>query len=450
MKWVYFLASLPVAAGGIFISACVSDVPVTPDGGGVDSGQQGSDSGVGGDSGNTGDSSSDAPSVTYHAFGDNGVWSTVDIKPLVGTTTYFGAAFDDKYMYFAPVFGSAKVARLDTTSPSYTTPSSPQWQEYDLASSTPAGTSYVGAVRAGKYIYFVPEYIATNKAILARYDSTSGSFSTGWTTMDLATVGADAIYLGGTYDGRYVYLAGNSNYGAPKVRFARYDTQGVMTSAASWQVIDPSVLIDANAYGYKGAAYDGRYVYYVPRNTGGQPGGLVVRYDTQATFTQAGAWSKYDLVPNVNINAKGFTGAVFDGRYLYFIPSINTTFVARYDTQQPFTTQGSWSTFDVTTANPNAKGFFGGAFDGRYVYLVPGNNGTSNGLTVRYDTTVSFGSTSSWTSFDIASVNAGAVGFAGAGFDGRYIYYVPAITTVVARFDAKNPPSLPPMLGSFL
>lgn len=437
--------------GAGVLAACVGDTPANvPDGGGDAT----ADSAPPGDSGSdvaADAADADAAGPVYNDLGANNVWSTVDLNPLTGTTTYFGTAFDGKHMYFAPYSNTAKVARLDTTSSSFTTPASPQWEDFDLGTASPAGTAYVGAVFDGKYVYFIPSYISTNKSILARYDTTSSSFSTGWTTLDLATVGADAIYLGGAFDGRYLYLAGNSNYGAPQVRFARYDTQGSLSSASSWLVIVPTTLVDANAYGFKGAAFDGRYVYYVPRNTGpSPPGGLVVRYDTQSAFDQAGSWSKYDLVPNVNVNAKGFTGAVFDGRYLYFMPSSGTTFVARYDTQQPFTTQGSWSTFDVTTANTNAKGFYGGAFDGRYVYLVPGNNGTANGFLMRYDTTTAFGSTSSWAGFDIASVNAGAVGFAGAGFDGRYVYFVPAVSTVVARFDAKSPPSLPPALGSFL
>ena len=96
------------------------------------------------------------------------------------------------------------------------------------------------------------------------------------------------------------------------------------------------------------------------------------------------------------------------------------------------------------------KGFFGTVFDGRYVYLVPGNNGTPNGFVTRYDTTAAFGSTTSWQTFDVASTNSGAVGFAGGGFDGRYVYLVPGDGTVVARFDSRTPAALPAQLGSFL
>ena len=116
-------------------------------------------------------------------------------------------------------------------------------------------------------------------------------------------------------------------------------------------------------------------------------------------------------------------------------------------TQAAFGLPGSWTTFDVSTVNAGAKGFFSAAFDGRYVYLVPYNNGAYHGIVTRYDTQAAFGTSGSWTTFDVSTVNAGAKGFNGAAFDGRYVYLVPnyngADHGIVTRFDAKSPPSLP-------
>lgn len=428
--------------------ACVGDSSVPPSDSGIDGTTDVTTADVVKDGPSEAES---GPSVTYNDMAASNVWATVDVSPQSGSTSFAGSAFDGRYLYLSPVSGS-KALRLDTKSSSFTTAASPQWDVFDLTTLTPAGTSYFGAVFAGKYVYYVPTYDVSSKAILARYDTTSTSFQTGWVTLDLSTVGMDAIYLGGVYDGsRYVYLVGNSNYtGSPITRFARLDTTGTLGSTSSWLAIDPTMLIDPNAWGYKGGAFDGRYVYYIPRNTGGMPGGLAVRYDTQSTFTQAGSWSKYDLVPNVNANAKGFAGAAFDGRYLYMMPEVGTNFVARFDTQQPFAVSGSWSTFNVSSVNTNASGFAGTVYDGRYVYLVPEDNGTPNGFVTRYDTTAAFGSTMSWQTFDIASINSAAVGFYGGGFDGRYVYFVPAYKTTVARFDSRSPAGLPPALGSFL
>ena len=48
------------------------------------------------------------------------------------------------------------------------------------------------------------------------------------------------------------------------------------------------------------------------------------------------------------------------------------------------------SYFDTTTVNSNSTGFTGGVFDGRYIYLVPYNNGSIFGQITRYDTTRPF------------------------------------------------------------
>src|SRR5262245_51480414 len=44
-------------------------------------------------------------------------------------------------------------------------------------------------------------------------------------------------------------------------------------------------------------------------------------------------------------------------------------------TYNDLTDPSKWAAFDVSTVNPKAKGFIGAGFDGRYLYLVPYNNG---------------------------------------------------------------------------
>jgi hypothetical protein len=76
-----------------------------------------------------------------------------------------------------------------------------------------------------------------------------------------------------------------------------------------------------------------------------------------------------------------------------------------------------------------------------------------DGLVVRYDTTADFGQATSWSSFDTTSLSQAAHGFFGAVFDGEYLYLVPSGNSVVVRFHAKTPrslPALPQFQGSFL
>ncbi|MHC4779328.1 MAG: IPT/TIG domain-containing protein [Planctomycetota bacterium] len=65
-----------------------------------------------------------------------------------------------------------------------------------------------------------------------------------------------------------------------------------------------------------------------------------LREDTSIT-----AWSAFD-----SGREAGFFGAAFDGRYVYFVPHENNTGkhseVVRYDTTGGFSVQGSWSSFD--------------------------------------------------------------------------------------------------------
>jgi len=214
--------------------------------------------------------------------------------------------------------------------------------------------------------------------------------------------------------------------------------------------------VNPSASGFIGGIFDGRYLYLVPHNNGAHSG-IMARYDTQAPFGTGTSWSSLGI-STTNTSAIGFQGGTFDGRYVYLAPINNGAFdglVPRYDTRSGFTSGSSWVTVNVTTTvNSAAKGFFGGAFDGRYVYFVPNFSGTFDGVIARYDTQLAFQSAGSWNTFDVANVNANATGFIGAVFDGRYLYLVPGTqndntpSSTVARFDAKQPPALWPLCAN--
>src|SRR5207253_690359 len=98
---------------------------------------------------------------------------------------------------------------------------------------------------------------------------------------------------------------------------------------------------------------------------------------------------------------KGFEGATFDGRYVYFVPyglGAQSGVVARFDTLGQFDKSAAWATFDVTAVNANAKGFIGATFDGRYLRLVPNDNSIAlDGLVANLDTGAQFDAKQSWT-----------------------------------------------------
>ncbi len=328
---------------------------------------------------------------------------------------------------------------LDELDPgSFTDPTS--WETYDAGANgvgvDPDG--YRGVVDDGRYLYFAPygDGVTYHGEVL-RYDTT-GAFSApgSWSTFDPSAngVGTTPIgYAGAVFDGHHIYF---SPYGSRHGEVLRYDTQATFDSAGSWAAFDPGANgVGTDPDGYLGAVWDGRYVYFSPFDNGGTKHGEVLRYDTQAAFTAAGSWAAFDPGANgVGTDPDGFVGAAFDGRYLYLAPFDNGTDfhgeVLRYDTQAAFNAAGSWTTFDpgANGVGSGADGFAGVVFDGRHLYFVPSQNaGGRHGEVLRYDTAGGFSAAGSWTAFDPGANGVGndPDGFRGATFDGRHLYFVP-------------------------
>jgi hypothetical protein len=323
---------------------------------------------------------------------------------------------------------------------------------------------FIGGAYDGRYVYFVPYNNGAYDGVMARFDTQdAGGFGapSAWSTFDIATVNANARgFVSAAFDGRYIYLAPHYN-GAYHGTTARYDTQASFTDAASWQVFDASTA-NAGAKGYLGTAFDGRYIYYAPYYNGTAYHGLLLRFDTQAAggYMDKTSWSTFDMGASFNANAVGFYAVTFDGKYLYLgqyydgagaVPGYGG-YMVRYDTTASFTATASYALFNAASLNAGAQGFVGAGFDGRYVFFSPHYDGTNySGVVVRYDSQgAGFATASAWNAYDVGvNVNANAKGFHGVGFDGQYMYFVPntpsATTTggVIARFNAKTPAWLP-------
>jgi uncharacterized protein YfaQ (DUF2300 family) len=379
----------------------------------------------------------------------------------------------------------------DIDQPSY-------WSFFDTTAVSPRASGFAGAAFDGRYVYLVPQNAAGTGAVVTRYDKTMTFVNpASWSTFDPTTVLVDGGTLGfngGTFDGRYVYLVPLETGVA-----VQYDTQASFSSTTSWSTFDTRTL-SSGTEGFAGAAFDGTYVYLVPNQVGSSPSSTVLRYNPTAPFGAQLSWSTFDASAT-GPGAAGFVGAVFDGRYIYFVPNLFSIIlrydvkgqfgaaaswtaldtnlvivneqgffggvfdgdfiylvphtggvVARFDTRLELEAQAAWSQFDTTSLSPQAAGFSGGAFDGRYVYLVPFNDGALDGVVARYDTTLSFTTASAWSTFGVNTLGSSAQGFVGGLFDGSYIYLVPGVNGTVARFNASTAPvtlGLPAFHGSF-
>ncbi|MCU0722222.1 MAG: hypothetical protein MUC63_01140 [Planctomycetes bacterium] len=314
------------------------------------------------------------------------------MKPTIG---YAGGAFDGRYVYFVPYADGtsrhARVLRFDTQASGFSAAGS--WSAFDAGSlgSMPANSGYDGAVYDGaRYVYFVP-YGDQNYAhgTALRYDKTQNFLSpSSWEVFNAGAV--DALdtrgYYGGAFDGRYVYFVPFANGAAGfHGNVLRFDTAaaGGFASAASWSAYGASLTDGLATVGYKGAAFDGTYVYFVPFRDGpSSQHARVLRYDTRADFKTAGSWSAFETPAVDGLVTKGYVGAVFDGRHVLFVPyqqdaspyAVFHANVLRYDTTAGFKSAASWEAFDAgSVGGLNTKGMKYACRAGDYVYFAPYN-----------------------------------------------------------------------------
>lgn len=287
------------------------------------------------------------------------------------------------------------------------------WSSYDVTANVDASLhSYVGGTFDGRYVYFVPNE-APNLAL--RYDTT-GAFAApaSWSTFDTESVDINAYgFMGAVFDGRYVYYVPWYSSGAVSNTMARYDTTAPFTSSTSWSIVSPPLA------GYQGGTFDGRYVYMAQRTSGAGP---LVRYDT-TNADAASPWSTFDMVSADN-QAYWLFGALFDGRHVY-VESTSTGYIAQYDTTAALDAGASYGFFDVG-ASLGVAGLTNGAFDGRYVYFT-------GRKIARYDSLAPFTTVGSWSAVDATTVTASGC-ILGA-FDGRYVYFLGNGSPRITRYD---------------
>ena len=258
-----------------------------------------------------------------------------------------------------------------------------------------------------------------------------------WSQMNMSTAqgGAtlDVAYGGTAFDGKYVYFVPTNSD-----TFIRFDTQGVFTAASDWEQMNMSTAqggVALNA-AYYDALFDGRYVYFVPYDSD-----TFIRFDTQGVFTSAGDWGRMSMSTAQGGAAldAAYGGTAFDGRYVYFTPQNSDTFI-RFDTQGVFTTASDWDRMNMSTAQSGAEldnAYFGASFDGRYIYHTPRNSDTF----VRFDTQGVFASAGDWSQMSVSIVQGGALSdnaYGASSFDGRYMYFAAYSSDTFVRFDTQG------------
>ncbi|HIH44433.1 MAG TPA: hypothetical protein HA257_04975 [Candidatus Methanoperedenaceae archaeon] len=385
--------------------------------------------------------------VDARAFNDSASYSFYDTSSANSSSGgYFRAASVGQYIYFAPYYNYVTsqyhgvVMRYDTTE---VFDLSGSYAFFDMASVNASAKGYKGVTTDGKYLYFSPFFNGVIHGMIARYN-TSADFNapSSYDFYDVSGMNSSAKGLyGNVFDGRYVYFVPNGNYESsyPGV-VVRYDTTGAFNSPESYSFYDISGL-NASAKGFTGAIFDGISVYFVPYNGGNS--GVVARYSTTADFNTASSYEFFDLT-GVNANAKGFLGGGYAKGFVYFSPYYNGAeyhgLACRYNISQPFNVTGSFSCFDIAAIDTEAKGFSGVEWDGQYVYFVPLQNSAPafHGRIAQYNTSLPFNISGSYQVYDTEALNANSHGFRGAIYKFNYIYFVPYNNAQITRMEPYN------------
>jgi len=162
--------------------------------------------------------------------------------------------------------------------------------------------------------------------------------------------------------------------------------------------------------GYTSAAFDGRYAYFVPLYNGSAYHGTFLRFDTQGAFDDLSSWQAYDPGQwGIGFDPDGYRYTAFDGRYIYCAPLDNGSnyhgVFLRLDTQARFRSTEAWTAYDpgANGVGTRLDGFSSATFDGRFVYFAGHQNNTENhGEILRYDTHAEYTDTASWAAYDHA------------------------------------------------
>jgi hypothetical protein len=245
--------------------------------------------------------------------------------PAVAGFLFQGGCTDGKRVYFAPlnyfvppssVTYEGTVLVYDPNGPGFFTDSS--WTVVNIAAFNPQATGMANCVFDGQYVYF-GDYI---NGVVARYDPTQlVSSSNAWVFFQTTQIAPTLKgYIGMVFTGRHVVFVPWYNGASYSSTPLAYDTQGKFGELTSWTPFDLAPF-DAGASavnGYLGGQFDGRYVYLSPHMSG-----VVFRWDTTLPFNAASSWEAFNLT-TLNPGASGFFGTAFDGQYVYFSANVGT------------------------------------------------------------------------------------------------------------------------------
>lgn len=306
---------------------------------------------------------------TYLDPGSPDAWEVVSLEAIAvpgGSLLkgYFAGTFDGRHVYFAPWNHSGfhtRALRFDTTL-DFDNPAA--WESADLVARGFTGSE--GSpfqVFDGRYVYYSPR----GSGEIVRFDTThSGGFAddTAWETFN-------AIIALAANEMAWLIVAKGYIYGHKGGVIYRYNTStsASFSSGVGWETHSPP------GSSYDGAVFDGRYL-----DIFSDASQSIVRYDTQTPFKSEGSWTEHAIMSELSLPTTHFDATYLAGTDWYLLPySVGGSgggdegVILRKDTTSPFDSVGSWDQVHTSALGGtlDVGGFSGAAYDGRYIYGIP-------------------------------------------------------------------------------
>lgn len=318
---------------------------------------------------------------TLGDFRDPSSWeyfNTAGLNP--NSRGFVGCFFDGRYLYLIPFHHDrhhGQVTRFDTRL-GFTDPES--WSFFDLQQHVDESCrGFVSGAFDGRFLYLSPYQHdwTTYNGHMVCFDTTSEfQVKDNWHFIDSQSIwpesrGFHSAVSAAGYTYFVPYVRENRDYHGLLVRFRQ---NGTFHSPEGWESVDLTSF-EPSACGFVGGCYDGKYLYLAPYYNGVERHGLAARYDTRKPIVEPGSWEFFDMT-RVHSESRGFFGALVYGSYVYFLPhckaeGIYHGQISRYDRRLPFHDPNAWNFLDTAAFHPKSMGYMGGAVVGSYLYLAP-------------------------------------------------------------------------------
>ncbi len=251
--------------------------------------------------------------------------------------------------------------------------------------------NYFGAIFDGRYMWMVPNGAQPYVTKVDTNYSTEGQM----TKYNLSTLPGINLgywaFTGGTFDGTNIWLIPRQANQLVKINA----TTGEMTG-----YLLPNLSTISNGYKFFSGIFDGRYIWLIPYGSRS-----LIRSDLNGNMVLYDNWPKDFWAAN-SLNSL-FSGGILIERYLYMMPA-GAKQIIKLDILASSDDPNAMTTIDF----PGGGQFYGGAFDGKYIWMCP----WASGLVLKIDKD----------SNDIIQVASGIQGlYSGAIYDGESVWFTP-------------------------